>query len=324
MWNKLKNFFEMEKRTKYFVHVLFFLFVASAIVFGLLIIGQKSLLNKNKIPAITKIDPFQEIQLEAKSAVVWDVINNRELFTKEADIPLPLASLTKVMTALVISSKFPDSSNIQILQEYLEPEGDSNLVVGDIWQANDLRDFTLLTSSNDGAFALAAVAEAKVNNLGNGLYTQEDLRNKFIEEMNDTASEIGLSNSRFFNEHGLDRTVDRGGAYGSAKDMAMLFAYTLQNYPDMLEATRYKNLEFKSAEKVYSATNTNDYVNQIPNLIASKTGYTDLAGGNLVVAFDAGLGRPIIISVLGSSTEGRFTDALKLSEASLKYLQQEE
>ncbi len=314
----------MEMRTKYFVHVLFFLFVASAIVFGLLIIGQKSLLNKNKTPAIAKIDPFQEIQLEAKSAVVWDVINNRELFTKEGDNSLPLASLTKVMTALVISAKFPDSSNIQILQEYLEPEGDSNLVVGDIWQASDLRDFTLLTSSNDGAFALAAVAEAKENNLGNGLYTQEDLRNKFIEEMNDTASEIGLSNSRFFNEHGLDRTVDRGGAYGSAKDMAMLFAYTLQNFPDMLEATRYKKLEFKSAEKVYSATNTNDFVDQIPNLIASKTGYTDLAGGNLVIAYDAGLNRPIIISVLGSSTEGRFTDALKLSEASLKYLQQEE
>ena len=324
MWNNLKNFFEMEMRTKYFVHVLFFLFVASAIVFGLLIIGQKSLLNKNKTPAITKIDPFQEIQLEAKSAVVWDVINNRELFTKESDVSLPLASLTKVMTALVISAKFPDSSNIQILQEYLEPEGDSNLVVGDIWKASDLRDFTLLTSSNDGAFALAAVAEAKENNLENVLYTQEDLRNKFIEEMNNTASEIGLSNSRFFNEHGLDRTVDRGGAYGSAKDMAMLFAYTLQNFPDMLEATRYKKLEFKSAEKVYSATNTNDFVDQIPNLIASKTGYTDLAGGNLVVAFDAGLNRPIIISVLGSSTEGRFTDALKLSEASLKYLQQEE
>lgn len=324
MWNNIKNFFEMERRTKYFVHVLFFLFVASAIVFGLLIIGQKSLLNKNKTPEITKIDPFQEIQLEAKSAIVWDVINNRELFTKEADVSLPLASLTKVMTALVISSKFPDSSNIQILQEYLEPEGDSNLVVGDIWKARDLRDFTLLTSSNDGAFALAAVAEAELNNLENGLYTQEDLRNKFIEEMNNTASEIGLSNSRFFNEHGLDRTVDRGGAYGSAKDMAMLFAYTLQNFPDMLEATRYKNLEFKSAEKVYSATNTNDFVDQIPNLIASKTGYTDLARGNLVVAFDAGLGRPIIISVLGSSTEGRFTDALKLSQASLKYLQGEE
>lgn len=323
MWNNSKKFFEMEKRTKYFINVLVFLFIASAIVFGLLIIGQKSLMGRKNDLATKKPNPFQEIMLEAKSAVVWDVINNRELFSKDADISLPLASLTKVMTALVIISKFPNSSNIEILQEYLEPEGDSKLVVGDIWQANDLRDFTLLTSSNDGAFALAAVAEAKENAFENNTLKNEDLRNKFIEEMNNTASEIGLSNSRFFNEHGLDRTVDRGGAYGSAKDTALLFEYTLKNFPEMLEATRYKNLEFKSAEKVYSATNTNDFVDQIPNLIASKTGYTDLAGGNLVIAFDAGLGRPIIVSILGSSADGRFTDALKLVDSSLKYIQQE-
>lgn len=335
MWNNLKKIFEREKRTKYFIHVLVFLFFVSVLVFSLLIIGQKSL-NKREITTVTKTsNPFQDITLEAKGVTVLDVINNRELFVKNEDESLPLASLTKVMTALVLSAKFPNSSNIKILPEYLEPEGDSKLVVGDIWRAKDLKDFTLLTSSNDGAFALAAIAEAKENNPEGDLYTQEDLRNKFIEEMNNTASEIGLTNSRFFNEHGLDRTVNRGGparlasesvaggAYGSALDMAKLFAYTLQNFPDILEATRYKNLEFKSAEKVYSATNTNDYVDQIPNLIASKTGYTDLAGGNLVIAFDAGLGRPIIISILGSSAEGRFTDALKLSEASLKYLQLE-
>lgn len=147
--------------------------------------------------------------------------------------------------------------------------------------------------------------------------------------MNDKAREIGLLNTKFFNEHGLDTETDRGGAlnhtvqggaYGSALDMALLFEYTLKNYPQILEATRYKNLQFASASKVYSADNTNIAVDQIPSLLASKTGYTDLAGGNLVVAFDAGLNRPIIISVLGSTQEGRFTDALKLVNASLKYI----
>ena len=65
---------------------------------------------------------------------------------------------------------------------------------------------------------------------------------------------------------------------------------------------------------------TNAFIDKIPNVIASKTGYTDLAGGNLVVAFDAGLNRPIIISVLGSSQEGRFADALKLIDATIKQL----
>ncbi len=58
--------------------------------------------------------------------------------------------------------------------------------------------------------------------------------------------------------------------------------------------------------------NTNEVVQNIDGLIASKTGYTDLSGGNLVVAFDAGLNHPIIVTVLGSSQEGRFSDTLKL------------
>jgi D-alanyl-D-alanine carboxypeptidase len=52
-------------------------------------------------------------------------------------------------------------------------------------------------------------------------------------------------------------------------------------------------------------------------LIASKTGYTDLAGGNLAVAFDAGVNRPIVIAVLGSSREERFSDVEKLASAVL-------
>ena len=105
--------------------------------------------------------------------------------------------------------------------------------------------------------------------------------------------------------------------------MAVLFEYTLKNHPNILEATRYENLEFKSTELAYQASNTNPFINQIPGIIASKTGFTDLAGGNLVVAYDAGLNRPIIISVLGSSQDGRFSDTLKLVGASLDYISNE-
>ncbi|KKQ78190.1 MAG: hypothetical protein A3A96_00135 [Candidatus Zambryskibacteria bacterium RIFCSPLOWO2_01_FULL_39_39] len=303
--NNFKQFFNIEMRTKYFIHVLLCLFVASILIFILLIIGQKSLNQKEGSVAIETPNVFEELNLEAKSAVVWDVINNRELFSKNGDLPLPLASLTKVMTAIIAEGKLEDGQKIQITEEDLLPEGDSKLVVGDTWGAGDLRDFTLLTSSNDGAFALASVIKSEP---------------QFIKEMNDTAEIIGLSNSKFFNEHGLDRELDKGGAYGSARDMATLFEYTLRNYPEILEATRYKNLEFESSDKKYSAENTNTFIDRIPNIIASKTGFTDLAGGNLVVAFDAGLNRPIIISVLGSTEEGRFTDVLELVEASLKYI----
>jgi D-alanyl-D-alanine carboxypeptidase len=315
MNNNLKDIFSIENRTKYFIHFIIFLFLAAVMIFVLLISNNKDIGNKENTIS-QKTNPFNNIELEAKSAIVWDVVNQKEIFVKNPDVPLPLASLTKVMTAVTADSNLPDGLDIKITQDYLEPEGDSQLVVGDTWQASDLRDFTLLTSSNDGAFALAAVAEAQVNREG------KDPRIEFIKAMNDKASEIGLSNSHFFNEHGLDRTLDKGGAYGTSRDMALLFEYTLQNHPKILEATRYKNLHFASNEKVYSAQNTNTFADQIPNLIASKTGYTDLAGGNLVIAFDPGLNRPIIISILGSSEEGRFRDTLKLVVASMQYLEE--
>ena len=71
---------------------------------------------------------------------------------------------------------------------------------------------------------------------------------------------------------------------------------------------------------MHTATNTNEVVGSIPGLIASKTGFTDLAGGNLVVAFDAGINRPVIISVLGATKDGRFTDMEMLVNASLRAL----
>jgi D-alanyl-D-alanine carboxypeptidase len=66
--------------------------------------------------------------------------------------------------------------------------------------------------------------------------------------------------------------------------------------------------------------NTNKAIDLLPNVIASKTGFTDLAGGNLVVAFDAGIAHPIIIAVLGSSFDGRFDDMTKLVNSTIEYL----
>lgn len=306
--DKFKKILEIETRTKYFTHFLLCLLVTSIVSFSLLIVLETTPRIK-KTNQIKKANAFETVDLEAKSAVVWDVVNGRTIFSKNCDEPLPLASLTKVMTAITATKEIDTNQKVKITPEDLSPEGDSNLIVGDTWRASELRDFTLLTSSNDGAYALASVIKANHNNQITN--TDDD----FIKNMNDNASDIGLSSSKFFNEHGLDRDENKGGAYGSARDMVTLFEYALKNYPEILEATRYKNLNFSSTEKIYPAENTNVIVDKIPNLIASKTGYTNLAGGNLIVAFDAGLGRPIIISVLGSSEEGRFSDVLKLVEA---------
>ncbi len=300
---------QIQKRTKYFVRALFLLSIFSIIIFGILVSGEKNKVTAKEV--VAKPNYFEDITFEAKAVLVWDVVNKQEIFSKNPDIALPLASLTKVMTAITANQVLSPNDPIIITQEDLAPEGDSNLVVGERWQAHDLIDFVLITSSNDGAHALARASEIKMG--GN--------MSEFIAKMNETASFIGAENSHFWNEHGLDRDADKGGAYGSARDVGLMFEYAIKQFPKLLEATRYSNISIKSSASVYNAMNTNSKVDQIPGLLASKTGYTNLAGGNLVIAFDTGLNRPIIIAVLGSSQEGRFEDTLKLVDAARKQIQ---
>ena len=251
----------------------------------------------------------------AKSAYVFDIKENKVLYKKNEFIQLPLASLTKLMMALTASRLFPVNSKVIIKKEFLSAEGDSGLFADESWRLSDLLDFSLMVSSNDGARSIASVVGAF------DLKTEDYIlgRRDFITKMNLLAKELDLKQTYFTNESGLDVGGVSGG-YGSAIDVANLMKYILKNYPDILEATKYQSLEILSLTKIHKAENTNIDINKIPNLIASKTGYTDMAGGNLAVAFDASIGRPVIVVVLGSSVDGRFNDVSALVKASLEYI----
>lgn len=258
---------------------------------------------------------FDSLQLEAKSVYVFDIVKNEVIFKKNEFVQLPLASITKLMTALTAIELIPENSRITIRKEFLSEEGDSGLLPGESWRLKDLLDFSLTVSSNDGARSLASVIGAINLNT-----TDYDLgRKDFISKMNEKAEELGLKQTYFINESGLDNGALSGG-YGSAIDVSKLMEYLIENHSEILEATKYQEIEVDSLDKTHTAKNTNVDVDQIPGLIASKTGYTSMAGGNLVIAFDASIGRPIIVVVLGSSIEGRFTDVSKLIEASRSYV----
>lgn len=300
----LKN---IDKRTAAFPKVMIFLcLITIAAYWALVTRGHTEKVEAKKPPR-----EFGEVSLTAKAAVVLDMNSGEVLFAKNADLPLPLASLTKVVTAITAQKVAGEMDSLLIKPEDLAAEGDSGLRPSTAWKTRDLIDYLLVVSSNDGAKALAGAAAA---------WSKQD----FVTKMNLVGKEIGLSNSTFFNEHGLDRGENESGAYGSAKDMALLFQYALKNYPQVLDATRYPELTFKDLNNsTYNANNTNLAVNSIPSLIASKTGFTNLAGGNLVVAFDAGLERPIVVAVLGSTQEGRFEDTVKLVNETIKYISQD-
>ncbi len=93
------------------------------------------------------------------------------------------------------------------------------------------------------------------------------------------------------------------------------------NHPHIFGKTCRDEGKFFSLNALkHIVKNTNEQIASIPSFLGGKTGYTDLAGGNLVVAFSAGVDRPIVISVLGSTAEERFSDIEKLIWATFEYL----
>ncbi len=233
----------------------------------------------------------------ARAAIVYDINSGEILYAKNIDTQLPIASITKIITALVSDSEIGSAAVVNITNKDLDTEGDSGLIAGDSWRERDLSDFMLTVSSNDASTALASKVGEK----------------KFIAKMNQLVKILGLQSTVLFNESGLDVNGRKAGGYSSARDIANLLAYMTLVKPEILEATTFP--EFNSVSMTglrYKAVNTNKIAGSIPGFIGGKTGFTDLAGGNLAIVFDASIGRPVAVVVLGSTKDDRFDDVLKL------------
>lgn len=251
-------------------------------------------------------NPFLKISLVAESALVMNALTGEIIFEKNKDKQLPLASITKVMTALVATEANQPDTMITVDSEALK-EGSNAGLTASTWYLKDLLDFSLVTSSNGGARAIAAASKKN---------TGQD----FIKQMNAKAKSIGLKEIYFINPTGLDVSGEYGGSYGNARDIAKLFQYILKEKPDLLTATKENSIRRQTTGQLaYTGYNTNKIVDEIPGLMASKTGFTDNAGGNLAIAFDAGLREPYIVVVLASTKENRFADVKKLVKATLEY-----
>lgn len=259
---------------------------------------------------------FDDVTLKAKSAYVGDLTTGEVLFTLNPDVQLPLASLTKITLALAVSEVLPLESRITIPRDTAPAGSAERLAAGETWTVQDILDFTLVASSNGGAQILADAADE-------GLRARHPEFRKgeaALARMNGLARELGLSSTYFLNVHGLDESETQAGAFGSARDVATLFEYARRTAPDIFANTARKDLVLSevNGRDSTSAFNTNEALGDIPGLIMGKTGFTDLAGGNLAVVFDAGLSHPVVIVVMGSTRQGRFDDMRELVSRTLK------
>ncbi len=255
----------------------------------------------------TEESSFKNMALNARAAYVFDISTGRAIFKKNSSAQLPLASLTKIMTAIVVKENTPEWLKVSIPREAVLQEGDSGLLTGEWWKVSNLTDAMLIASLNDAAFALSMTALAGKD--GGGSWRD------FVKLMNKKAQKMNLNQTYFLNPTGLDFSSNTPGAYGSAEDVAKMIRYVLKKHPELLEVTGYKTLKVNS----HFFRNTDKLVGEIPLLVAGKTGFSNLAGGNLAVVIDVGFEHPVIIVVLGSSEEGRFKDVKTLYEKTLQY-----
>lgn len=252
-------------------------------------------------PLRAEADDVKELQVPAPSSItakgvyVFDRRSGVPLFERDPDLPLPPASLTKIVAALVVLDRADLDQQITIKEgDLVSPEESQvGLVAGDVLSARDLLFGALIPSGNDATLALARTIGAA--DLGESA-TDDEAISRFVEMMNAKAAEIGATSTHLVYPTG----VDREGHVMSARDVATASAVALEN-PLFAEivSTERTTLPSQVRPEGYEIFTTNDLL--VEGLVNGvKTGSTPKAGGCLATSFDLGPGR-IVAVVLGSA-----------------------
>ena len=245
----------------------------------------------------------EDLELSAKSAIsvlIKSDGTSKILFEKDKNKKLPIASLTKLMTALVVLENYELSKTVEISREaaFLENEyGYGSLKIGEKFSVKDLLYFLLMESNNGAAFSLAEMAGEK----------------EFVDLMNITAADLDLEKTFFVNPTGLDPdNIFDLTNYSTAEDLVKQGSYLLKKQPLIWEIAG--NLEFNLylPDGVFyrQLKNTNELLKEIPQ-VGGKTGWTPQAQGCLLLAYKSPNRKDYLINIILGS-EDRFEDMKKL------------
>lgn len=270
-----------------------FVYNAAEIGMPILVIDKEN--DKYQYPSFTdgEIDEFP--QLSAQSYLVADLGSGFVFAEENSQTPLPIASLTKLMTAIVVAENVDLRKSISITEKMLEAYGDTEgLEVGKSFRVVELFYALLIESSNDAAEALSGF-------LG---------RQKTIELMNEKAKSILMQNTNFSDPSGFDPKNT-----STAQDLFYLLRYIFNNRPPILEIT--KGNEVRSFGEVRfdieNFWNKNEFIDD-PTFIGGKTGYIKSSKYTAAFIFNFnnkdGEARNVAIILLASEDEK--TDTQKI------------
>src|SRR3989344_3628759 len=234
--------------------------------------------------------------ISGKSALIYDTDSNRFLYEEDTDSKLPITSLTKILSAVVVLERLDSNDIVTITEKSIKVDGEKqDLYLGEKLTVRNLLKLMLIESSNDASYALAEYAKS--------------LGINFIGEMNVKARNLDMHDSVFTDPAGLD-----DNAYSTARDLVKLVQYSL-NYKEIWDISAEKTAIVESSDEriKHSITSTNRLLGLIKDIIGGKTGYTDGAGQCMIlVASVPDYPGKIISIVLGSND--RFGDTQKLVE----------
>ncbi len=235
-----------------------------------------------------------EPTVDAGAAGVYDVAANRFLFAKNRDEKLPIASVTKLMSAVVVVESLPLDDIYIAAAEDLNVDGlGADLLKNERIKGFDLLQIMLIKSSNDAAITFAHAA------------AKRDI--DFVARMNEKARQFGMFNSSFYDAAGLDKR-----SYSTVSDLTIL-AQKISTYPQIWQILRMPEADVRSADGsiIHHLISTNKLLGKIAGIIGGKTGYTEEAQGTMVLTVAINGNDDTIISVvLGSHS--RFTDTKTL------------
>ena len=253
--------------------------------------------------AVQEVKNSNELSILSRYAVVYDRSSGKVLWGKDENQKVPMASTTKIMTAIVMMENIGiDRLNeeVTVSKEAATTIGSRlGLGTGDKITYNDLLYGLMLCSGNDAAVQIAISTAGSVS--------------QFADLMNQKAESLGLTSTHFVTPHGLDRDAH----YTTALELAKITDYALKN-PKIAQvvSTREYTVTINGNKKIIS--NTNELLGYLRCVNGVKTGYTSKAGRCLVTSTSRD-GFDIITVVLGADTRKiRTQDSIKLIEYTYK------
>lgn len=216
--------------------------------------------------------------VSAAAYVLMDADSGRVLLAQNETAEKPIASTTKIMTALVALEQGRLTDTVTVKREHLREGSSMYLAEGERLTMEALLYGLMLPSGNDAAECIADWC-------GKG-------RERFVERMNEKASALGMTHTSFANPSGLDAE----GHYSCAIDMARLMAYAMQN-PTFAQIVSAENAMVGTR----SMGNHNKLLGVFEGCIGGKTGYTNAAGRTLVTCVERDGLRLVVVTLHDSS-----------------------